>query len=107
MAKAVLARPALVEVNRSEFRQRQSALLRKVKGRTMLVISAHEREDEKLVVDREYFDDLVANLRSAVETLAIATDERLFSRILAAAVTLEQDVRGGKLHSFEEAFGER
>jgi hypothetical protein len=99
------AQPEFIEVNRSELRQNQSSLLRKAKGRTVLVISAPQEGEEKIVLDRAYFDDLAAKLRAAIETLAITTDKRLFSRILAAAETLDTDVRKRKLHSFEEAFG--
>jgi hypothetical protein len=99
------ALPEFIEVNRSELRRNQSSVLRKAKGRTVLVISAPQEGEEKLVVDRAYFDDLAAKLRAAIETLAITTDKRLFSRILAAAETLDSDVRKDKLHSFEEAFG--
>jgi hypothetical protein len=41
-----------------------------------------------------------------METLEIATDQKVFSQIMRAAKTLEKDTRRGKLHSFEEAFGE-
>ena len=45
-------------------------------------------------------------VRSLAETLEIAADRRLFMQILKAAATLEEDVRVGKLHSFEEAFND-
>jgi hypothetical protein len=106
MKEPALTQPEMVAVNRSELRQNQSAVLKRAKGRTVLVIAAPGEGDEKLVLDRAYFDDLVSRLRSAVETLSITTDERLFSGILAAASSLDEDVRLGKLHSFEEAFGE-
>jgi glycosyltransferase A (GT-A) superfamily protein (DUF2064 family) len=99
------AQPEFIEVNRSELRQNQSSVLRKAKGRTVLVISAPQEGEEKIVLARAYFDDIAARLRAAIETLAITTDKRLFSRILAAAETLDADVRKQKLHSFEEAFG--
>jgi hypothetical protein len=101
------ARPEFLEVNRSELRQNQSSILRKAKGRTVLVISAPQEGEEKLVMDRAYFDDIASKLRAAIETLAVVADERLFSRILAAADTLDSDVRKRELHSFEEAFGEK
>ena len=99
------AQPEFIEVNRSELRQNQSSLLKNVKGRTVLVISAPQEGEEKIILDRDYFDDMAAKLRAAIETLAITTDKRLFSRILAAAETLDADVRKNKLHSFSEAFG--
>ena len=94
------------QVKRSELRQHQRAVLRKVKGRRVVVITAREEGEEKLVLDKQYFDDLLEKLRSAIETLEITTDQRLFSQILGAAETVDDDIRLGKLRSFEEAFGE-
>lgn len=106
MAPSTMVRPEMVAVKRSELRQNQSAVLKRAKGHKVLLISASAYEEEKLVLDRQYFDDLVSKLRAVVETLAITTNEPLFSGILAAANTLDEDIRLGKLHSFEEAFGE-
>ena len=75
-------------------------------GHTVVRISASEEGDEKLVLDKKYFDEILQRLRAAAETLEITMDERLFPRIMAAAATLDEDMRLGKLHSFEEAFGE-
>lgn len=105
MPPRAAAQPEFIEVNRSELRQNQSAILRKAKGKTVLVISAPQEGEEKVVIDRSYFDDLAAKLRAAIETLSITTDERLFARILTAAETLDSGVRGKKLHSFQEVFG--
>jgi hypothetical protein len=41
-----------------------------------------------------------------VETLEITSDQKFFKQILSAADNLEENARLGKLHSFEEAFGE-
>ena len=106
MTVLALTEPQLVTVGRSELRQRQRATLKRAKGRTVVLISANEGEEAKLVLDKEYFDELLASLRAAAETLAITMDDRLFPRILAAAGTLDEDIRLGKLHSLEEAFGE-
>jgi len=46
-------------------------------------------------------------MRSLLETLEIMADRKLFSQILRAAETLKSDLRQGKLHNFEEAFGNR
>lgn len=106
MNKAALLRPNQITVKRSDLRQNQRATLRRAKGTTVVVISAHDKEEEKLLLDRKYFDALVQRLRAVMETLEIATDRKLFAQILSAAESLEQDTRRGKLHSFEEAFGE-
>jgi PHD/YefM family antitoxin component YafN of YafNO toxin-antitoxin module len=101
-----LTRPETHEVNRSQLRQKQRATLNLARGNSVVVISANDYEDEKLLLDKKYFDELVQELRSVMETLEIATDQKLFSQIMRAAKSLEKDARRGKLHSFEEAFGE-
>jgi hypothetical protein len=106
MTTLALTRPRLVVVNRTDLRQKQREILDRAKGSTVLVISATDQEEEKLVVDKAYFDELVQRLSSLIETLEITTDRRLFSQILRVASNLEEDTRLGKLHSFEEAFGE-
>jgi hypothetical protein len=106
MKVSALTRPERHRVNRSELRQNQSATLRMARGTQVVVISATHEEDEKLLLDKKYFEELVQRLRSLVETLEIASDQKLFQQILGAAENLEENARLGKLHSFEEAFGE-
>lgn len=101
-----LTNPKKIRVNRTDLRQNQRETLKRAKGSTVIVISASDQEDEKLLVDKSYFDELVQKLSSLVETLDITTDRKLFPQILRAASTLEDDTRRGRLHSFEEAFGE-
>ena len=107
MTVAALMRPRLVKVKRSELRQNQRATLNKAKGRTVVVISSKEKAGDKLLLDKQYFDDMVKELRAAKETLEIMSDPKLFSQIVTAAETLDEDVRLGRLHSFEEVFGEK
>ena len=95
-----------VRVKRTALRQNQRQTLKRAKGSTVVVITSNDEEDEKLLLDKAYFDKLVGNLASLAETLEITADQKLFSQILRAASTLEQDTRRGKLHTFEEAFGE-
>jgi hypothetical protein len=106
MTARALTKPETREVNRSELRQKQRATLNLARGNTVVVISANDEGDEKLLLDKKYFDELVQELHSVMETLEIATDQKVFSQIMRAAKTLEKDTRRGKLHSFEEAFGE-
>jgi len=105
MSKPALTHPRRIAVNRSELRQNQRATLKQAKGRTVVLITGTDEEEEKLVVDRGYFEELIRELRAADETLSITLDEKLFSQILRAADTLDEDIRLGKLHSLEEAFG--
>jgi len=94
------------EVNRSDLRQNQSTWLKKARGPHILLIKANDADEEKVVLDRQYFDEIHEKLESLVETLEIAMDRKLFTQILAAADTLEDDLRLGKLHSLEDAFAE-
>ena len=59
-----------------------------------------------MVLDRQFFEEIRGKLEGLVETLEIAMDRKLFNQILAAADSLEEDLRLGKLHSLEEAFAE-
>ncbi len=60
--------------------------------------------EEKCILDKRYFEELLKRLTAAVETLEITTDTKLFQQLLRAADTLDQDARLGRLHSLEEAF---
>jgi hypothetical protein len=104
MTIRTLMQPRTVRVKRSDLRQKQRETLCQAKKNTVVVISANDPEDEKLLIDKKYFDDLVRRMRSLVETLEIAADRKLFDQILKAAPTLREDARLDKLHSFEEAF---
>ena len=70
----------------------------------MIVVRGRSEDEEKYIVDKKCFEELLQQLRSATETLAITTDVRLFGNLLKAAGTIEDDLRHGKLHSFEHAF---
>ncbi len=72
----------------------------------MLLIKANDETEEKVVLDKKYFDQIRQQLEAVVETLEIAMDRKLFNQILAAADTLDEDLRLGKLHSLEDAFAE-
>jgi hypothetical protein len=106
MSATGLTETEMIEVNRSELRQHQSALLRRARGSMVLLIKANDEAEEKVVVDKQYFDQIRQKLEAVVETLEIAMDRKLFNQILAAADTLNEDLRLGKLHSLEDAFAE-
>jgi len=106
MTVKTLIRPEKKTVNRSELRQKQRATLRMARGNQVVVISANDDEDEKLLLDKRYFDEIVKQLRAVIETLEIISDQKLFNQILGVSERLEEHTRLGKLHSFEEAFGE-
>lgn len=105
MTALALWEPEKIEISRSELRQQQSHVLAKASGRTVVVVKTHGR-DEKYVLDKEYFEEILQKVRGLVETLEITADQKLFNQILKAANTIDEDIRLGRLHSFEEAFGE-
>ncbi len=106
MAATALKDAKVLEVNRSDLRQNQSKWLKKARGQNVLLIKSNDAEEEKIVLDKQYYDELRKKLENLVETLEIAMDRKLFNQILAAADTLEEDLRLGKLHSLEDAFAE-
>ena len=94
-----------IEVNRSELRADQSNILDKAEGEHIVVVKAPRASGgEKYIVDSEYFDAMVGRLRSAIETIEIMMDPRLFENIMKSMSTLDEDMRLGRLHSFEDAF---
>jgi len=106
MARTGLTKPQELAVNRSELRQNQRALLKRARGRTVILLKSEDKEEEKVIVDKQYFDLLQRRVDNLIETLEITMDRKLFNQILATADSLEEDVRQGKLHSLEEAFPE-
>ena len=96
--------PKPIEVNRSELRQDQSSVLKKAVGKRVVVVSGTTDDADKYIVDKRYFEELLRQWQSAIETLEIAADVRLFNNLLRAADTIDRDLRQGKLHPFEEAF---
>lgn len=106
MTVLALTKPNEIRVKRSDLRDKQKEILNKAKGHTVLIVSGNGAGEEKMVLDKKYFDEVLAKLRSAVETLEIAMDKPLFTQIMNAAQTLDDDLRLGKLHSIDEAFAE-
>jgi hypothetical protein len=95
-----------VRVSRSQLRQNQSKIFKQARGRRVIEVTAWDEEDEKYVVDKRYFNHLLHTLRSTLETLEITANQKLFGQLVQAANTIDTEVRSGKLHSFEEAFGQ-
>jgi hypothetical protein len=106
MAAKLLGKTKILEVNRTDLRQHQSQWLKKARGQHVLLIKSNDAEEEKVVLDRQFYEEIRRKLESLLETLEIAMDRKLFNQILAAADTLEEDLRLGKLHSLEDAFAE-
>ena len=104
---SALSKPKTVaKVRRTELRDNQRKLLKAATGSKLVEIVGSDEEEEKYVVDKRYFDELIATFRATLETLEITKDPKLFAQILKASGTIEEDVHLNRLHSFEEAFGD-
>ena len=95
----------VVSVNRTRLRNDLRAVLAEASGNTV-VVTTNAAGGVKIIAARAYFEAMIAKMKALQETLGVVTDRKLFAQILAAADTLEEDLRLGKLHSLEDAFGE-
>ena len=106
---ALALAPERKVVSRSELRQDQSRVLKQATGKTVVVVTSGSRkedEDTKYIVDKQYWDEVLGKVQALKDTLAITSDPKLFAQMLRAGETVDEDIRLGKLHSFEEAFEE-
>jgi hypothetical protein len=106
MSGSTLLDPREYRVNRSTLREEQSAILRKACGLNVVLVENRGEGDEKCILDKEYFDNLIRELRIALETLQITMDAPLFKRLMKSAATLEEETTLGKLHSLDDVFDE-
>jgi hypothetical protein len=97
--------PKKVRVNRTDFRQNQRESLNKARGSTVVVITGDDA-DEKIVVDKLYFDEIFQKLKASVETLEVTMDKTLMANIFAATKSLSEDLREGRLLTIDEVFSE-
>ena len=101
-----LTRPERVRVKRTDLRQNQSRILGQAEGAHVVVVAGAGAIEEKYILSKAYFEKLLSDMDSLAETLEIMADRKLLDQVLAGAGTVERDLKAGKLHSFEEAFGE-
>jgi hypothetical protein len=107
MSISSLLQPRKIAVRRTELRNQQSKILGKAKGRRVVVVSGSSNEDEeKYVLGKTYFEDLLTQMESLSETVEIIADRRLFNQIMNATDTLDEDLRLGRLAGVEEAFAD-
>jgi flagellar hook-associated protein FlgK len=106
MTALALTHPQRIQVNRTDLRDQQSKYLREATGYRIIEVVGRADGEDRCVVDKLYFEEVLSKLKSAIETINVMKDQRLFNQILNASRTIEEDTRLGKLHSLEEAFGE-
>lgn len=104
MLTSASIRPEPIPVKRSDLRSNQRALLKKAKGHKVLLVKAGDEANEKYVLDKKYFDEFIQKFEAVVETLEIVMDRKLFNQILAAADTLEEDLRLGSLAAVDGSY---
>src|ERR1700730_2680692 len=61
----VMATAKIHQVKRSDLRQHQAKWLKKARGQNVLLNKSNDAEEEKVVLDRQYFDEI----RKQVENL--------------------------------------
>ncbi len=62
----------------------------------MVVVSSSGGEvEEKYVLGKAYFEDLLNQMESLTDTLEIMADRRLLNQITSASDTLDEDLRRG------------
>lgn len=93
------------KVSATSLRGRLKTHMNQAKGGKVVLIE-NRRQDSKYIVDKEWLDSVMRERESLLATLEILADRELTNRLLRLAGTLDQDVRGGRLHTMEEVFGE-
>jgi hypothetical protein len=93
------------QVNRTDLRGNQAKYLGEARGTNVLEVVDRDDPDRKIIIDKRYFDELRTKLRAAIETLEITRNPKLFRQLLEASVTLEKELKRGKLRSLEVALG--
>ena len=91
-------------VSTTEFRGHVKDYLKKAKGDSVVLVE-NRRQEPKYVVDKEWFDNLMCDVKSTMATLEILADRNLTERLLRLSTTIDEDLRAGKLHTMEEVFG--
>jgi len=92
-------------VSATEFRDHVKDYLKKAKGDSVVLVENRRREP-KYIVDKEWFDNLMRDVKSTMATLEILADRKLTERLLSLSTTVDEDLRAGRLHTMEEVFGE-
>ena len=70
-----------------------------------MVLVENRRQAPKYLVDKEFFDSLVAERESILATLEILADRELTDHLLALSKTIDKDVEAGRLLTTADVFG--
>ena len=85
-------------VSATELRDHFKDYLKKAKGGHVVLVE-NRRQDPKYIVDKEWFDNLMRDVKSAMATLEILADRSLTERLLSLATTIDEGLRTGRLHT--------
>ena len=92
-------------VTRSQLRQNQSAVLKRVSKEHRILITSRLKNDRHVyLVDQAYLDQLTKEVESLVETLDILMDQPLAARLLKLKSQVKRAPRSVKLVPFDAAF---
>ncbi len=90
---------------RSELRQNQSRVLRRVSKVRRLLVTSRLKDDRPIyLVDQEYLDELTREVESLLETIDILMDQPLAERLQALKRKVRKSSRSIKLVPFDKAF---
>lgn len=90
----------------TEFRKNFKTYLKKARGGSIVLVE-NRRQGPKYIVDKEWFDNLMRDLKSTMATLEILADRKLTERLLNLSTTIDEDLRAGRLHTMEEVFSQK
>jgi len=94
------------KVRATQFRAAYRRLASQARGRDLLLIE-NRRQNPKYLVDKEFLDALLDELRGARATLEILADPELTGRLLALGASVDRAVRSRRLRTYPmaEVFG--
>ena len=97
--------PTVPRITRSELRQSQSAVLRRVANGHRVLVTSRSKDDRPVyLVDQEYLDQLTTEVHSLIETLDILMDQPFATRLRRLKKQIEKSPKSIKLVPFDEAF---
>ena len=94
------------KIQATRFRSQFRRLSAGARGKNVVLIE-NRRQKPKYLVDKEFFDRLLLDRESVLETLEVLADTALTNYLLKLGKSLNADVRSGRmrLYSTEEVFG--
>ena len=90
------------KVRATQFRAAYRRLAAQAQGRDLVLIE-NRRQKSKYLVDKDFLDALLDELRGARATLEILSDPELTERLLALGASVDRAVRARRLRTYSMA----